>query len=48
MKMENWMAITYKDIMKNKTRPNSCKDHSRLRVAAAVGVLAMLANVFNL
>ena len=31
--------ITYKDIMKNKTRPNSCKDHyGRLRVAAAVGV----------
>ena len=33
--------ITYKDIMKNKTRPNSCKDHyGRLRVAAAVGVTA--------
>lgn len=31
--------ITYKDIMKNKTRPNSCKDKfGRLRVAAAVGV----------
>ena len=31
--------ITYKDIMKNKTCPNSCKDHyGRLRVAAAVGV----------
>ncbi|MBL6873781.1 MAG: IMP dehydrogenase, partial [Flavobacteriales bacterium] len=31
--------ITYKDIMKNKTRPNSCKDiYGRLRVAAAVGV----------
>ena len=29
--------ITYKDIMKNKTRPNSCKDeYGRLRVAAAV------------
>ena len=33
--------ITYKDIMKNKTRPNSCKDkYGRLRVAAAVGVTA--------
>lgn len=31
--------ITYKDIMKNKTQPNSCKDkYGRLRVAAAVGV----------
>ncbi len=31
--------ITYKDIMKNKIRPNSCKDQfGRLRVAAAVGV----------
>ena len=31
--------ITYKDIIKNKTRPNSCKDqYGRLRVAAAVGV----------
>jgi IMP dehydrogenase len=31
--------ITYKDIMKNKARPNSCKDnYGRLRVAAAVGV----------
>jgi IMP dehydrogenase len=33
--------ITYKDIMKNQTRPNSCKDqYGRLRVAAAVGVTA--------
>jgi IMP dehydrogenase len=33
--------ITYKDIMKNKTRPNSCKDkYGRLEVAAAVGVTA--------
>ncbi len=33
--------ITFKDIMKNKTRPNSCKDqYGRLRVAAAVGVTA--------
>ena len=31
--------ITYKDIVKSKDRPNSCKDGSgRLRVAAAVGV----------
>ena len=31
--------ITYKDIIKNKTRPNACKDsYGRLRVAAAVGV----------
>ena len=35
--------ITFKDIMKNKTRPNSCKDqYGRLRVAAAVGVTADL------
>lgn len=33
--------ITYKDIIKVKSRPNSCKDHfGRLRVAAAVGVTA--------
>jgi IMP dehydrogenase len=33
--------ITYKDITKNKTRPNACKDqYGRLRVAAAVGVTA--------
>jgi IMP dehydrogenase len=33
--------ITYKDILKFKSRPNSCKDeHGRLRVAAAVGVTA--------
>ncbi|CAN5554189.1 IMP dehydrogenase [soil metagenome] len=33
--------ITYKDIMKFKSRPNSCKDElGRLRVAAAVGVTA--------
>jgi len=33
--------ITYKDIIKVKTHPNSCKDsHGRLRVAAAVGVTA--------
>ncbi len=31
--------ITFKDIIKNKTRPNACKDKfGRLRVAAAVGV----------
>lgn len=31
--------ITYKDITKNKTRPNACKDnYGRLRVSAAVGV----------
>ena len=31
--------ITYKDIIKNKTRPDACKDsYGRLRVAAAVGV----------
>ena len=30
--------ITYKDILKNKDRPNACKDeHGRLRVGAAVG-----------
>lgn len=33
--------ITYKDILKFKSRPNSCKDKlGRLRVAAAVGVTA--------
>ena len=33
--------ITYKDIIKFKARPNSCKDElGRLRVAAAVGVTA--------
>ncbi len=33
--------ITYKDIIKFKSRPNSCKDEfGRLRVAAAVGVTA--------
>ena len=33
--------ITYKDITKNKDRPNSCKDaNGRLRVAAAVGIAA--------
>jgi IMP dehydrogenase len=33
--------ITYKDILKNKDRPNSCKDSfGRLRVGAAVGVTA--------
>ena len=31
--------ITYKDIMKDKSRPNSCRDHfGRLRVGAAVGI----------
>jgi IMP dehydrogenase len=31
--------ITYKDILKNKDRPNACKDaFGRLRVGAAVGV----------
>lgn len=33
--------ITYKDIIKNKLRPNACKDSfGRLRVAAAVGITA--------
>jgi IMP dehydrogenase len=33
--------ITYKDITKNKDRPNSCKDDKgRLRVAGAVGIAA--------
>jgi IMP dehydrogenase len=33
--------ITYKDIVKNRLRPNACKDDfGRLRVAAAVGVTA--------
>lgn len=33
--------VTYKDITKNKDRPNSCKDDKgRLRVAAAVGIAA--------
>lgn len=33
--------ITYKDILKNKDRPNACKDEfGRLRVGAAVGVTA--------
>ncbi|MEZ5173412.1 MAG: IMP dehydrogenase [Bacteroidia bacterium] len=33
--------ITYKDIIKNRLRPNACKDdYGRLRVAAAVGVTA--------
>lgn len=33
--------ITYKDIIKVKSRPNSCRDHlGRLRVGAAVGVAA--------
>ena len=31
--------ITFKDIIKNRMRPNACKDkYGRLRVAAAVGV----------
>lgn len=31
--------ITYKDILKNKDRPNACKDeYGRLRVGAAVGI----------
>ena len=31
--------ITFKDIIKNRTRPNACKDeYGRLRVAAAVGI----------
>ncbi|MBI2627616.1 IMP dehydrogenase [Candidatus Nomurabacteria bacterium] len=33
--------ITYKDIMKVKSRPNSCRDYfGRLRVGAAVGIMA--------
>lgn len=35
--------ITYKDILKQKDRPNACKDeYGRLRVGAAVGVVADL------
>ena len=35
--------ITYKDILKNKDKPNACKDqYGRLRVGAAVGVTADL------
>jgi IMP dehydrogenase len=35
--------ITYKDILKNRDRPNACKDEfGRLRVGAAVGVTADL------
>ena len=31
--------ITFKDIIKNRVRPNSCKDkYGRLRVAAAIGI----------
>ena len=31
--------ITYKDILKNKSMPDACKDHlGRLRVGAAIGV----------
>ena len=31
--------ITYKDILKNKSMPDACKDHlGRLRVGAALGV----------
>ena len=31
--------ITFKDIIKNRLRPNACKDkYGRLRVAAAIGV----------
>lgn len=33
--------ITYKDILKNRDRPNACKDqYGRLRVGAAVGITA--------
>ncbi len=36
--------ITYKDILKNKDKPNACKDRfGRLRVGAAVGVSADMA-----
>ncbi|NLR90661.1 MULTISPECIES: IMP dehydrogenase [Flammeovirga] len=35
--------VTYRDILKNKNRPNACKDqYGRLRVGAAVGVTADL------
>jgi IMP dehydrogenase len=35
--------ITYKDILKNRDRPNACKDeYGRLRVGAAVGITADL------
>ncbi len=37
--------ITYKDILKNKDRPNACKDgYGRLRVGAAVGVTPDMAD----
>lgn len=37
--------ITYKDILKNKDRPNACKDaFGRLRVGAAVGVTSDILN----
>src|SRR5699024_10004646 len=35
--------MTYKDILKNRDKPNACKDqYGRLRVGAAVGVTADL------
>ena len=41
--------ITYKDILKNKDRPNACKDeYGRLRVGAAVGVTADIAERIQL
>ena len=42
--------ITFKDIIKNRMRPNACKDkYGRLRVAAAVGITAdVLERVENL
>ncbi len=37
--------ITFKDIIKNRMRPNACKDrYGRLRVVAAVGVTADVSN----
>jgi len=40
--------ITYKDILKNKDRPNACKDeYGRLRVGAAVGVTVDIEDRIN-
>ena len=40
--------ITYKDILKNKDRPNACKDeYGRLRVGAAVGVTVDITERLN-
>ena len=40
--------ITYKDILKNKNKPNACKDtYGRLRVGAAVGVTSDMLDRIN-